>query len=751
MPDVPATFETSAVVARETKIGTRATVGLVVGAFLATVFVFAVPPTPFDALDFRSILLPYLTFYRESLHGGEFPFWNPYASLGRPFAADPQALAFWPGTISYLIFGTFWGTILLAWLHASAAAWSTARVCLRLGADRGPALVAGLVFVLSGKITGHYQAGHVQFVFSYLLLPLLLDAALRVQDSGDRRSVAWLAAVSLWQLLAGAPQVYWNCALAVALLLAGRRLGSGWQAMLRNGWRDGWRVAAAYGLGLSTAAIAMVPLAELVQQSNRGAARPEFTAVGSMGWKHWMSVLTPSVAQGYTVDWELLLYTGVAVTLLGLAGLTRVRDGSVRALWFVVMGIGLIAAGEHTPFFSVLFNWLPGYASFRVHGRSGAVLVFALIVSAALFVSPRETSRRRLVRLSVTAVGLFLLLGFLSIRNHADITAPIVYLSASMAAATVLLSSSSQPTMRAVGGVALAVILIIDLVVNDLGLKRTFITSQNYALEEPLVAALRDSGQLVKGAPPARVFAPPQAVRANAGMIYGFGTFAGSEALALNRVWSYVHWAVGLEPPAMSDVYAFDAFVAKGPFPIPWVAQSATLDLQARKIEVRPAPPRAWLVGRTRIVADWREAAGRLAAGYDANTSALLEQPLPADLPVDGDLALTRKAGSVRWLQFSRNRLLLETNTPSSALLILAEAWYPGWSASVNGIATPVIPVNGWMRGAVVPAGVSRIELRYRPTHFALGAVVSLVSLGLLAWLAGPRKTSVVGGLSRTR
>jgi len=63
----------------------------------------------------RSILLPYLTYYRDSLAAGEFPFWNPYASLGRPFAADPQALVFLAGHARYLGLGVFLGNGAAAW------------------------------------------------------------------------------------------------------------------------------------------------------------------------------------------------------------------------------------------------------------------------------------------------------------------------------------------------------------------------------------------------------------------------------------------------------------------------------------------------------------------------------------------------------------------------------------------------------------------------------------------------------------
>ena len=36
---------------------------------------------------------------------------------------------------------------------------------------------------------------------------------------------------------------------------------------------------------------------------------------------------------------------------------------------------------------------------------------------------------------------------------------------------------------------------------------------------------------------------------------------------------------------------------------------------------------------------------------------------------------------------------------------MLAEPWYPGWTAEVNGHTAAVIPANGWMRAVPVPAG----------------------------------------------
>ena len=65
---------------------------------------------------------------------------------------------------------------------------------------------------------------------------------------------------------------------------------------------------------------------------------------------------------------------------------------------------------------------------------------------------------------------------------------------------------------------------------------------------------------------------------------------------------------------------------------------------------------------------------------------------------------------------------------------MLSETWYPGWWARVNGLLAPIYRVNAVLRGIVVPQGRSEVYLRYLPTGFKQGAVLSL-GFGLI-WLS---------------
>ena len=57
----------------------------------------------------------------------------------------------------------------------------------------------------------------------------------------------------------------------------------------------------------------------------------------------------------------------------------------MRGLWGVLVIGLLIAAGNNTPFFGLFYDWLPGYAGFRIHARAAVLVVFVLICAAGIW------------------------------------------------------------------------------------------------------------------------------------------------------------------------------------------------------------------------------------------------------------------------------------------------------------------------------------------------------------------------------
>jgi uncharacterized membrane protein YfhO len=83
-------------------------------------------------------------------------------------------------------------------------------------------------------------------------------------------------------------------------------------------------------------------------------------------------------------------------------------------------------------------------------------------------------------------------------------------------------------------------------------------------------------------------------------------------------------------------------------------------------------------------------------------------------------------------IEHSANRVILEANLKEPGLLILADAYYPGWKAFVERKETKIYRTNYVMRGVFMPAGQHVVEFQYDPLSFKIGALVSLVSLSLV-------------------
>ena len=101
----------------------------------------------------------------------------------------------------------------------------------------------------------------------------------------------------------------------------------------------------------------------------------------------------------------------------------------------------------------------------------------------------------------------------------------------------------------------------------------------------------------------------------------------------------------------------------------------------------------------------------------------------------------------VRVTRSSPERLSFDVAPDHSALLVLTDAWHPGWRARVDGVAAPVLRVNAHFRGVPVPAGARRVEMRFEPWSFRAGAALSLATLAVLALLAGSYVFRGTGGI----
>ncbi len=140
--------------------------------------------------------------------------------------------------------------------------------------------------------------------------------------------------------------------------------------------------------------------------------------------------------------------------------------------------------------------------------------------------------------------------------------------------------------------------------------------------------------------------------------------------------------------------------------------------------------PRAFLVPQARFEPDDEAALALMRdPDFDPTRTVLIHAIPPAAAPApapDVDAA----PGTLRFTRYTATEIGLEVASSEPAWLVLSDAWYPGWVASVNGADVPLERANLMFRSLPLPAGDSAVTLRYQPAWLP-GALLA----GLGAWI----------------
>jgi uncharacterized membrane protein YfhO len=82
------------------------------------------------------------------------------------------------------------------------------------------------------------------------------------------------------------------------------------------------------------------------------------------------------------------------------------------------------------------------------------------------------------------------------------------------------------------------------------------------------------------------------------------------------------------------------------------------------------------------------------------------------------------------------NTVVVTTKSLYPGLLVLADTFYPGWHACIDGKITTIQKANYLFRGIFIPAGQHTITFKYLPESFLIGVVLALVAaIFSLIWL----------------
>ena len=163
--------------------------------------------------------------------------------------------------------------------------------------------------------------------------------------------------------------------------------------------------------------------------------------------------------------------------------------------------------------------------------------------------------------------------------------------------------------------------------------------------------------------------------------------------------------------------------------PQPDAADALFAGASGMKVYRRDAFPRAWAVHQLVRVPNIKE--GNDLVDQDPESfrhkAHMMGQPPPVETCAAPD--------TVELIEHAPDRLTIRAEMACNGMVILSDAFYPGWRARVDHRPAEIHEVNGAMRGVAVPRGRHIVTMRYRPVSVYLGAALSLLGiLGALVW-----------------
>jgi len=181
----------------------------------------------------------------------------------------------------------------------------------------------------------------------------------------------------------------------------------------------------------------------------------------------------------------------------------------------------------------------------------------------------------------------------------------------------------------------------------------------------------------------------------------------------------------------LASTFGIRFIVTDLPLPQPEFSPIASIG-PATLYENTNALPRFYLAYEALAVASPEAALARLKAEDLPTGTVLVEGPEMRRQRVRG---IEPDAIAVRLTD--PGHLIVSVSARAPVILITNDTFYPGWSADVDGVRTPIIRANGFVSAVPVPGGSHIVELRFAPRSLRVGAGISILAVvGLIGLVA---------------
>lgn len=725
---------------------------------------------------------PMKRYIAQELMQGRFPAWNPYSGLGTPLVGGAIDAVQHPFNFLLLLPSFDLGFklwVLLSFLLATMSAFAWARV---LGLSRLAAMGAGLAFGISGFLAS--QSSNLQYLTTYAGLPLVFAATHAwIIDCRPGR-LALVAGASALCASGGDPQS-WIIAMfsmpAYAIVVSG--LGNRRRAILRG--------LLAMVAGMIAASPFILPvIAWLPHSSRTQILLPADYERWNLHPLRLFEMIVPHIFQGdpaaiynpvfstyvgneWTLyPWAQSIYLGITCLAFAIAGASRVRN--VRWLIAAAGVFTWMAMGPYGGFWDIAKH-VPVVGNFR-YGEKLLVWPTLFISIASGFGIDALIENRRIARPmfwgASTAGAIFFLVAIL-LAVIRDSAIGIVERGSERQVAEVLLSNLTAGLLHV--GVACILLAVGSLVIARLQLTRaapymlvlvllvdiSVANHSAYVLSNklhwrypPLSTALGAPDDLKRVIVPfgpnvkrwqrlsewenelqwyERILDYPLNVPARVGNLRPYVGMIQDRMNRYEKATSFTP-VIGAGLWGVSSVVVLDTpeAAAQVKVPPPYHILGSDPELPAYAVEI-PHRPRAYLA--TSLINVDESEALMFVLSPEAVSSGIvvIENPVPQYWrPPKGD---------VRIIHDEPCATVLEVHSDTRALLVLNDAFAPGWSATIDGHAANIQPANYLARGVWVDAGIHIVKFKFQTPFLREGWVLSgLGACALCGWVVVRRR-----------
>ncbi len=328
-------------------------------------------------------------FAADSISAGHLPLWNPYTYAGQPFLGDFQSAELYPLNVIFLFLPLVQTLNLSFLLHLLILAWGMGYWCTRRGFHPAACALAGFTAALCGPVFPHLFGGHLASVCSMAWAPWILIFLENAWRGPARRPLLLAAMGVCLQILAGHPQYVFYTAIAAGLNALAFSVTD--RSLIRRALP---MTVVVYAGAAALAAAQLLPgFAAAAESVRQGKVEFSFASSFSFPPENLLTLFAPWFFGHLPVEtywgriylWEASVFMGVSGVILALFALgdrehrrPARRDLAVAALLF------LLALGGHTPLLRILYDYFPGFGSFRTLAKfSFPMLLFVILMLGA--------------------------------------------------------------------------------------------------------------------------------------------------------------------------------------------------------------------------------------------------------------------------------------------------------------------------------------------------------------------------------